>query len=207
MNLDRLDKIVLSEDDVVTILDWDKENHHRFDSVDFPMLEGVMVTSNYIDLLKRELHTGVHFKFDEDSMVLKIYEWESKNLIASFNTNYDSINNQELSNAKHFIHLLMATFQYMNNNVHTVTERKITKNHTKKSNRKKSAKKGNRIVKMSSVQYTFNHYATTDKRTYERHIESWRVKGHWRHYKSGKIIWVEQHTKGIGDVAPKTYKV
>lgn len=33
-------------------------------------------------------------------------------------------------------------------------------------------------------------------RKYERHTESWGVRGHYRTYKSGKTVWVKGYTKG-----------
>ena len=33
------------------------------------------------------------------------------------------------------------------------------------------------------------------------------VRGHYRHYKSGKVIWVSEHTKGNGKKKEKTYKM
>lgn len=33
-------------------------------------------------------------------------------------------------------------------------------------------------------------------RKYERHTDSWGVRGHYRTYKSGKTVWVRPYTKG-----------
>jgi hypothetical protein len=33
-------------------------------------------------------------------------------------------------------------------------------------------------------------------RRYDRHTESWGVRGHYRTYKSGKTVWVKAYTKG-----------
>lgn len=33
------------------------------------------------------------------------------------------------------------------------------------------------------------------------------VRGHYRHYKSGKVIWIAEFTKGCGKKKDKTYKV
>lgn len=37
------------------------------------------------------------------------------------------------------------------------------------------------------------------KRKYTRPTESFGVRGHYRHYKSGKTVWVHPYTKGSGD--------
>lgn len=33
------------------------------------------------------------------------------------------------------------------------------------------------------------------------------VRGHWRHYKSGKAVWIEQYKKGDGKKRNKTYRL
>ena len=44
-----------------------------------------------------------------------------------------------------------------------------------------------------------------DKRPYNRHTESWEVKGHYRRYKNGKIVFIKSFTKGSGKVNDKKY--
>lgn len=36
---------------------------------------------------------------------------------------------------------------------------------------------------------------------------SFSVRGHYRHYKSGKVVWIDEYTKGSGEKKDKTYKV
>lgn len=33
------------------------------------------------------------------------------------------------------------------------------------------------------------------------------VRGHYRHYKSGKVVWIAEYRKGTGKRKPKTYKM
>jgi len=41
-------------------------------------------------------------------------------------------------------------------------------------------------------------------RDYERHIEAWRVRGHYRRTPNG-LIWIEPHIKGSGEVENRVY--
>lgn len=41
-------------------------------------------------------------------------------------------------------------------------------------------------------------------RDYERHIEAWTVRGHYRRTKNG-LIWIDPHTKGSGTVEKRIY--
>ena len=47
-------------------------------------------------------------------------------------------------------------------------------------------------------------------RTYTHHVESFDVAGHYRHYKSGKVVFVKGYTKGnknAKQISDKTYKI
>lgn len=41
----------------------------------------------------------------------------------------------------------------------------------------------------------------------QRLTESWSVRGHYRHYASGKTVYVKPYTKGSGKKAAKAYKL
>lgn len=43
-----------------------------------------------------------------------------------------------------------------------------------------------------------------EKQEYERHIESWSVRGHWRKTKNGRT-WVGPHVKGSGELEKRVY--
>jgi len=42
-------------------------------------------------------------------------------------------------------------------------------------------------------------------REYNRHIQAWSVRGHYRKNKNGSISWVAQHTKGKGELESRAY--
>lgn len=44
-------------------------------------------------------------------------------------------------------------------------------------------------------------------RDYVRHTESWEVRGHYRHYKTGKTVYIEPYIKGKGTLSDRTYFV
>lgn len=59
------------------------------------------------------------------------------------------------------------------------------------------------VIKDISVQYVYEPHET---RKYMRHCEAWNVRGHYRHYKSGKVIYVKPHAKGNGKQKTTVYK-
>lgn len=46
---------------------------------------------------------------------------------------------------------------------------------------------------------------TKEKRKYNKHCESWEVRGHYRHYKNGKVIFIKGYPKGKGKTKTTTY--
>lgn len=45
------------------------------------------------------------------------------------------------------------------------------------------------------------------KGTHRSPSTEFSVRGHFRHYKSGKVIWIEEFVKGSGKRSDKTYKI
>ena len=64
----------------------------------------------------------------------------------------------------------------------------------------------NTIVLDGHITYQFvKEY--NDVRPYERHTEAWMVRGHIRHYKSGKEVFIPSYKKGHGVINDKEYAV
>lgn len=93
------------------------------------------------------------------------------------------------------IHLILSTLEYINSPRHEVviTEKREVK---KSKNGKKKGKKGKKTYIYKKVYKILDVKPNEEKRKYTRIVESWRVRGHWRQYKSGKKVWIEEHTKG-----------
>ncbi len=75
---------------------------------------------------------------------------------------------------------------------------------------KKSSNSSNnssrKIVMKSGVIYS-RTYDNEDVRPYTRHIEAWEVKGHYRHYKNGKTVYIKPYQKGEGEINEKKYVI
>lgn len=84
----------------------------------------------------------------------------------------------------------------------------------KKSDKKRKASKhgGCNVVRHYKC-YTIRDLPKREehKRKIKRHCLAWSVRGHYRHYKNGKVVFVEQYMKGkkkeAGNYEPKRYKV
>ena len=88
---------------------------------------------------------------------------------------------------------------------------KVTKVNNNQS--KKNKKKNNRSSKITTLNFSDIEKVVYAKpevhvpRSYERHTESWEVRGYVRHYKSGKTVFVKPYTKGKKTEKPSEDKV
>ena len=81
----------------------------------------------------------------------------------------------------------------------------------KKEDRSKKSKNTNKKKKINSFTYILRRSGNEPKLTIKGSHSSpsvmFSVRGHYRHYKNGKVIWISQFTKGSGKKKDKTYKV
>ncbi|QNR70406.1 hypothetical protein IAQ67_29065 (plasmid) [Paenibacillus peoriae] len=78
-------------------------------------------------------------------------------------------------------------------------ERFVSSSHTRISQTKKPKKGSNkpRKVYINKKTYVVNEVSDSlTGRSYERHMEAWRVRGHMRIYKSGATRWIKSFVKG-----------
>ena len=98
-------------------------------------------------------------------------------------------------------------------------KKEIVKTRTK-LDVKKSTKKGKSKKKTTYIYnktYIFEDKTVSEDdikdttRTYQRHLESWTRRGHWRHFKNGKKKWIDKttiHAKdSVTDPQRQSYKI
>ena len=75
----------------------------------------------------------------------------------------------------------------------------------------KKAGKARQRQQKSSITYIFKH-SSSGPRLQERGKHAspagvFSVRGHYRHYKNGKTVWIQPYNKGAGGHKDKTYKI
>jgi DNA-dependent RNA polymerase auxiliary subunit epsilon len=79
-------------------------------------------------------------------------------------------------------------------------ERTRVVERTAKPRKNGSARKGGNRRMLTVRKYTVGGEMLNElpqpKRKYEKHTESFGVRGHYRTYKSGKTVWVRPYVKG-----------
>lgn len=101
---------------------------------------------------------------------------------------------------------LMALIAYARPEERSVTEETLTSKPTAVNvNKSKPLKKGMSVTYLLSKATEVRRQAAKRERRSPKYAYS--VRGHFRHYKSGKVIWVEQHIRGDKEKKSKTYKL
>jgi hypothetical protein len=66
------------------------------------------------------------------------------------------------------------------------------------------------LLKQTIIRLNTEHIQLSEeeKRYYERHKLGWTVRGHLRHYQSGKTVWIKPHVRGDKDnLEGKIYEI
>ena len=86
--------------------------------------------------------------------------------------------------------------------IKTVTTDEV-KHH--KSSSKESLSTSRTQTLNLSLEDTIKYVSEYDStRQYTKHVESFNVRGHYRHYKNGKVVFVKAFVKGDKNKTPKT---
>lgn len=225
MNIEKVDKIILTTKDIDKVNKWLSEQ--SLDSINLPLTEAFVIIKD-LSGYGIVADMGNYFYLDEKTgdITLKIFDMKDMFMLVSatideqffqngtikINSRFHNYTDEMAQNsAKATIRLVLDVFQYMTHRTEHVVLKEETKQYKKSSkNKKKSNNNKSRYVKIKTSRYTldFEKEVNTDPRGYERHTDAWTVRGHWRYYKkSGKRVWIKGHVRGQGETEGKIYKV
>jgi hypothetical protein len=213
MNIDKLDRILLSKGDVDLLFEW-RDNHKDYVRQFKPVLkEGIIVVEDYHNQVFQDEGSFYRYTIFVDNQ--KVYElyWNKETKIGTVilsKMKFDQDDEVEYNNSVISLHAsIMAYMEYYSDNKEYVEVKEvITTKNKKKSTKSGSKKKAPIKIRKKIYKVSVNQTATQfDKRRYERKIESWTVSGHWRNYKNGNKVWIESYPKGKGDKTPKEFKL
>lgn len=77
-----------------------------------------------------------------------------------------------------------------------VERTKVVERRSIQKKRSGSGKRSNKRMLTVRKYFIDEEILSELPRKYERHTDGWGVRGHYRHYKSGKTVWVRPYTKG-----------
>ena len=213
--LQRKDSIVIPTNKVQDLFEWRNANKdlvHKFT----PYLEDVVIKVGGLSIhveKSPDLTMSYRFTVYNTEEKLLVQDWNRHTMIGNISYNKvpkDIIENDEMAKdyAQSVISSYCTLMAYMGRDKEIVTKKEITQKKVK--DRKKKGGKGKKVTYIRNTVYTVTgdfKMEPETKRTYTPSKEPFKVTGHWRHYKSGKIVWVDGYTKGKGTPEPKVYQV
>lgn len=219
MNLERLDRIVIkNQEEVERLLRWRDENKDLVRHCKPVLREGL--------IQYRDNDIVIHFKQQENEVFVR-YESFFNNIaiakililrnsdgtyaVASEWFHHTIPSDKYMEYIQDMVTVHMTLMAYMEHHVEYVDSRRESKTVTKKA-KHGDKKNKNRSVKIGRKVYIVDvpEDVTSEKRKYERHTETWKQRGFWRHYKkSGKVTWINEQVKGdkTKNPAPKDYRI
>lgn len=63
------------------------------------------------------------------------------------------------------------------------------------------------VINNKKIEYVRHPKNEFEKRVYSRKTQSWNVRGFYRRYKSGKVVFINSYQKGVGKASPKKYLI
>lgn len=86
----------------------------------------------------------------------------------------------------------------------------VGKSRKKTSTDKQPTRKSTRVISLNGIRVISSDGKLTGRlcsQKRQRLTEAWCVRGHCRHYKTGKTVYVKPYMKGHGKTVPKEYKL
>ena len=201
-----MDKIILSSNDIITLLKWRDQNKDLVRRNAAPF-KGIML--EFPD-------THIHIKVYTDGGKLSFYLYIGGNKAGKISgvqlpggffkekKNTTELNKENIQTIITVYSSLMALIVYHKPEKETAATRGQLQ---ETQNTIKSGKQRNK----KGMTYIFSRAKGTPRIQPQRKRASpsaaFSVRGHYRHYKSGKKVWVNPYNKGTGSKTNKTYKL
>ena len=202
-----MDKIILLSNDIITLLKWRDQNKELIRRNAAPF-KGIIL--EFPD-------TNINIKAYNDAGKLSFYLYISGNKAGKISgrqlpgglfqekKNTTELNKDNIQTIITVYSSLMAFIVYHNPAPASGAPRDQHQDQPKK------VKNGAQRSKKSSITYIFKHSSNgpqLQRRGQHRSpAAAFTVRGHYRHYKNGKTVWIKPYNKGTGGKKDKTYRL
>lgn len=201
-----MDKIIVTADDIERLLVWRDEHRDEVRSGPAPLkaVEIIVETTGwYIKGIRDGLKLRLHLNQNGKPLGHCEFQRRSDGMWAS-TKNRMRVNKDDLQSALTVYCTLMALMAYGKSEPAEETEPRMGTAHKphKGSTRKQRGQTTSYILR------TINGTLLMAPRgSHASPSGTFTVRGHYRHYKSGKVVWIAEYKKGTGKKKSKTYKI
>ena len=203
-----MNKVILTEDDLNFLLRWRDEHKDlvRQSTVPMKAIKIVCVDSGYTITCVREGAT-LRFAVNERGAGIGSLTFEMmSNGMCRLVKNRTKLSNEDRQAVLTVYCSLMALFVYGKSTTARVVEQ-IEKSERPSTKPQKRSKKRKRNGATYILGRSVNEPQMKVKGSHSSPSCSFIVRGHYRHYKSGKVIWIAEYSKGTGKKKSTTYRV
>ena len=203
-----MDKIVLSREDIEFVLKW-RDEHKEFVRLGVNPLRTVKIICPDSGFTLTAIREAVDLRIGitQNGKSLGSLEYEFlNNGMYRMTKDKAKISNEDKQSVLTVYASVMALIVFGK----STAEMPETKEYQTASSSKKLTKRSKKS-KRSGVTYILTcsgkepHIAVKGSHSSPQGVFS--VRGHYRRYKSGKVIWISQYTKGTGKKADKYYRI
>lgn len=198
-----MDKVLLTQDDVKALFDWAVKNRPLIRTMPMP-LKAVEITFAHFDLRIKGIREG-------DSLTLYAHKGYQKICKAVFKVRYDGalikrkgetvLTKDSFESVLTCYCALMAYMVYEKPELVKAEPRQVQQEtSTKKRSKVYSKDRVTYILKRRVIRPSLGGHHASPKGIFT-------VRGHYRRYKSGKVVWIQEFKKGEGKKKGKTYKM
>lgn len=208
-----MNKVILSSDDLVFLLRWRDEHKDLVRRLECPM-RAVVITCPDTKMSIKAVRKGnlleTLIKRNEDRVGKVVFEISDRGLVKVKRADKD-IRTDDIQSVLTVYASLMALFVYGNEKaVSAPVESAVSKTIRSPSGVKGDPKVRKNVVRREHTVYILK--GTGEPRLVSQNSHSspqgeFSVRGHYRHYRNGRVVWISEYVKGKGKAKAKTYKL
>ena len=202
-----MDKIVLSNDDLNFLLEWRDKNQDLVRTTTCPLKKVKIVTPEVgitLTCIRNERELTVSITQNGKSKGKLTFEILPFGMYRLAKSNTNIYSKDDVQSVVTVYASAMALIAFGDD-----TEREPKKKKSGKSN--KAHNKPSKRRKSKGITYILkrskNEAHIVKQGSHKSPQGIFTVRGHFRHYKNGKVVWIEEYSKGTGDKKSKTYKL
>ena len=203
-----MDKIVLCQKDIEFVLKW-RDEHKELVRLGVNPLGAVKIvcTDSGVTLTAIRKAVDLRIGINQNGKSLGFLEYEFlNNGMYSMTKDRAKISNDDKQSVLTVYASVMALMVFGRSDLKTPEHKeRQTASSSKKLTKKPKKSKRSGATYILSCSGKEPHIAVKGSHSSPQGVFS--VRGHYRQYKSGKVIWIAQYTKGTGRKTDKSYRI
>ena len=203
-----MDKIVLSREDIEFVLKW-RDQHKELVRLGVNPLRAVKIicpdSGFTLTAIREAVDLRIGITQNGKSLGSLEYEFLNNGMYRMTKDN-TKISNEDKQSVLTVYASVMALMVFGRSIAESLEQKeRQTASTSKKPTKKPKKNKRSGVTYILTCSGKEPHIAVKGSHSSPQGVFS--VRGHYRRYKSGKVIWIAQYTKGTGKRADKTYRI